>query len=117
VRWFKLTGTPPNLPPHYNAAPGRDLRVIRLHPETGERVLGELRWGLIPYWAKDRKIARAPPAAPGLNSPCKRHRLRPWIVCADAGAVFRGRSDSQGAREAMCRVGLDEHLSRPDRRA
>jgi len=57
LRWFKLTGTSPNLPPHYNAAPGQDLPVIRLHRETGERVLGELRWGLIPYWAKDRKIA------------------------------------------------------------
>jgi len=57
LRWFKLTGTPPNLPPHYNAAPGQDLPVIRLHPKTGERVLGELRWGLIPYWAKDQKIA------------------------------------------------------------
>jgi putative SOS response-associated peptidase YedK len=56
-RWFKLTGTPPNLPPHYNAAPGQDLPVIRLHPESGERVLSELRWGLIPYWSKDRKIA------------------------------------------------------------
>jgi hypothetical protein len=30
---------------------------IRLHRETGERVLGTLRWGLIPYWSKDPKIA------------------------------------------------------------
>jgi integrase len=52
LRWFKLTGTPPNLPPHYNAAPGQDLPLIRLHPETAERVLGESRWGLIPHWAK-----------------------------------------------------------------
>jgi putative SOS response-associated peptidase YedK len=57
LRWFKIAGTPPNFPPHYNAAPGQDLPVIRLHPETGERVIGLLRWGLIPYWSKDRKIA------------------------------------------------------------
>jgi len=57
MRWFKITGTPPNFPPHYNAAPGQDLPVIRLSPETGERELGALRWGLIPYWSKDRKIA------------------------------------------------------------
>lgn len=56
-RWFKITGTPLNFPPHYNAAPGQDLPVIRLHPETGERVLGLIRWGLIPYWSKDPKIA------------------------------------------------------------
>src|SRR5271155_4523051 len=54
---FATVGFPPNFPPHYNAAPGQDLPVIRLHPETGERVLGLLRWGLIPYWSKDPKIA------------------------------------------------------------
>jgi putative SOS response-associated peptidase YedK len=56
-RWFKITGTVPNLPPHYNAAPGQELPVVRLHPESGDRVLGTLRWGLIPYWSKDSKIA------------------------------------------------------------
>jgi len=30
--------------------------VIRLHPESAERVLGTIRWGLIPYWSKDPKI-------------------------------------------------------------
>jgi putative SOS response-associated peptidase YedK len=28
-----------------------------LHPETRERSLDALQWGLIPYWAKDSKIA------------------------------------------------------------
>ncbi len=56
-RLFATVGFPPNFPPHYNAAPGQDLPVIRLHPETGERILGLLRWGLIPYWSKDPKIA------------------------------------------------------------
>jgi len=37
------------------AGPG--LPIVRLHPETGERVLADLRWGLIPYWSRDRKIA------------------------------------------------------------
>jgi putative SOS response-associated peptidase YedK len=54
---FGTAGFPPNFPPHYNAAPGQDLPVVRLHPETGDRVLGLLRWGLIPYWSKDPKIA------------------------------------------------------------
>jgi putative SOS response-associated peptidase YedK len=56
-QWFGIHGTLPNFPPHYNAAPGQDLPVIRLHPETGDRGLGLLRWGLIPYWSKDPKIA------------------------------------------------------------
>jgi putative SOS response-associated peptidase YedK len=56
-RLFNLDGPLPNFAPHYNAAPGQELPVIRLHPETGHRVLGTLRWGLIPYWSKDPKIA------------------------------------------------------------
>jgi len=56
-RLFQLPGPTPNFAPHYNAAPGQELPVIRLHPESGERVLGTILWGLIPYWSKDRKIA------------------------------------------------------------
>jgi putative SOS response-associated peptidase YedK len=31
--------------------------AIRYNPKTKQRSLGALRWGLIPYWAKDEKIA------------------------------------------------------------
>src|SRR5262249_24536989 len=55
-RLFQLPGPTPNFAPHYNAAPGQELPIIRLHPESGERVLNTLRWGLIPYWSKDAKI-------------------------------------------------------------
>ncbi|MDB5560165.1 MAG: yedK [Enterovirga sp.] len=47
----------PNAPPHYNGAPSQDFLVGRVDPRTGERSLDLLRWGLIPSWAKDRKIA------------------------------------------------------------
>jgi putative SOS response-associated peptidase YedK len=50
-------GPLPNTPPHYNGAPGQDYLVGRLNPKTGERSVDVLRWGLIPSWAKDRKIA------------------------------------------------------------
>jgi len=56
-RLFGIAGPPPNFAARYNAAPGLELPVVRRHPQTGERVLGLLLWGLIPYWAKDRKIA------------------------------------------------------------
>jgi putative SOS response-associated peptidase YedK len=56
-QWFETNGPPPNFPPHYNAAPGQELPVIRLHPESGDRVLGLLRWGPIPYGSRDPKIA------------------------------------------------------------
>ena len=47
----------PDLPVSYNIAPGEDILAIRFNPETGERSLDQLRWNLIPHWAKDQKIA------------------------------------------------------------
>ena len=44
---------PPDLRPRYNIAPGQDvLCVIR----DGENRIEPLRWGLIPFWAKDPAI-------------------------------------------------------------
>jgi putative SOS response-associated peptidase YedK len=39
-RVFLLPGPTPNFAAHYNAAPSQELPVIRLHPESGEGVLG-----------------------------------------------------------------------------
>lgn len=43
------------LPVSYNVAPTDRVYAIAEH--DGERLLGAFRWGLIPWWAKDRKIA------------------------------------------------------------
>jgi putative SOS response-associated peptidase YedK len=45
----------PNAAPTYNGAPTDTLPVVRLDRE-GRRSLDLLRWGLVPYWAKDIKI-------------------------------------------------------------
>lgn len=42
-----------DLKPSYNVAPGQAVLVSRL--VQGRRVLDMLHWGLIPYWAKDKK--------------------------------------------------------------
>ena len=47
----------PNAPPHYNGAPGQDYLIARSHPDTQDTTLDLIRWGLLPSWAKDRKIA------------------------------------------------------------
>ena len=46
----------PNLVPRYNIAPSQNIAVVRLTPYTPERKLAVLRWGPIPFWAKDRKV-------------------------------------------------------------
>jgi putative SOS response-associated peptidase YedK len=47
-------------PPSYNAAPSQLLYVIRENHDTGERVLGLLRWGLIPHGCTDPEGGRKP---------------------------------------------------------
>lgn len=42
------------LPASYNVAPTDSVYAVAEH--EGERILGSFRWGLIPFWAKDRKI-------------------------------------------------------------
>jgi len=46
----------PNLPPRYNFAPKQFGAVVRL-TASGERELVKMRWGLVPGWAKDDKLA------------------------------------------------------------
>ena len=46
----------PDLPISYNIAPNQEVLAIRFNPETKQRSLDRLRWGLVPYWAKDEKI-------------------------------------------------------------
>ncbi len=57
---FATAGTVPNLAPSWNVAPTQDAMAIRLHPQTGERRLDLLRWGLVPSWTKDLRQARKP---------------------------------------------------------
>jgi len=53
VRLYGLTNNV-NLEPRYNIPPTEDIAVVRNH--DGKRTLDMLRWGLVPYWAKDIKI-------------------------------------------------------------
>jgi putative SOS response-associated peptidase YedK len=46
----------PNFAPSWNVAPTDPLPVVRYDPKAKQRSLDVMRWGLIPYWAKDIKI-------------------------------------------------------------
>ena len=60
ARLFRTVNPPPNLPPSSNVAPSQNAMVVRRHPETGERHLDLLTWGLVPHWTKDLEAARKP---------------------------------------------------------
>lgn len=44
------------LAPTYNAAPQSFQPVIRLNPETGEREIALMKWGLVPNWSKTIRL-------------------------------------------------------------
>jgi putative SOS response-associated peptidase YedK len=57
AEYFAVHG--PSLPdfgPSWNVAPQTFQPVVRLNRDTGERELVLMRWGLIPFWAKDPSI-------------------------------------------------------------
>ncbi|MCX7384862.1 MAG: SOS response-associated peptidase [Alphaproteobacteria bacterium] len=59
-RLFATTNPAPNFAPTWNMAPTRSAPVVRLHPQTGERHLDLLRWGLVPHWVTDLKATKQP---------------------------------------------------------
>jgi len=86
------------LKPRYNIAPTQDIAAIR---EAGsERELVMLRWGLVPFWAKDRSIgnrminARAETVA---EKPSYRaaFRHRRCVVLADGFYEWRRENDAK----------------------
>ena len=46
----------PNFAPSWNVAPTDPLTIVHHDAKAGQRSLDVMRWGLIPYWAKDIKI-------------------------------------------------------------
>lgn len=55
--WFGVE--PEDMPwfaPDYNVAPQSTQPVVRLNAGTGNREFALMRWGLVPFWAKDAKV-------------------------------------------------------------
>ena len=46
--WFGTANAPPEAEPRYNVAPTQNVLAVRFNPETRERSLDLLRWGLAP---------------------------------------------------------------------
>jgi putative SOS response-associated peptidase YedK len=90
AEWFDLElDEMPWFAPSYNAAPQSTQPVVRLGRDSGRPEMALARWGLVPFWAKDEKIAystinaRAEAAAskPAFREALKRRRC---LVPADA---------------------------------
>jgi putative SOS response-associated peptidase YedK len=49
----------PSIAPSWNVAPTDPLPIVRYDPKARERSLDVMRWGLVPFWAKDIKVGFA----------------------------------------------------------
>ena len=93
--------------PSYNIAPQSTQPVVRLNADTGKPEFALMRWGLVPYWAKDAKVgyttinARAEEVAekPLFREAVKRRRC---LIPADAFYEWQKLS---GKAEAAIRAG------------
>ena len=87
------------VPPRYNIAPTQHIAAIRNNEESG-RELAMLRWGLIPFWAKDPSIgnrminARAETVAekPSFRAAYRRRRC---LVLADGFYEWKKDGDTK----------------------
>src|SRR5258708_1274310 len=103
---FDLDAVFADIRPRYNIAPTQQVLAVRV-PETGaKRQLVALKWGLVPSWAKDTKIAYSTinaradsvatkPAAespkgkfsePGRYDPCPGNSGRKYKFCCGRAA-------------------------------
>jgi putative SOS response-associated peptidase YedK len=51
-----------NFPPRYNIAPTDQIPIVRVDPRDGTREVTMARWGLIPFWMKEK------PKIPHINA-------------------------------------------------
>jgi putative SOS response-associated peptidase YedK len=81
ARLFHTVNPIPNIPPTWNMAPTQKAMVVRNHPETGERHLDLLKWGLLPYFTKDPARTRRP--------------INTRAETVQTSGIFRSRQDGQ----------------------
>jgi putative SOS response-associated peptidase YedK len=96
---FRTSGPMPNIEPSWNVAPTQNAMVVRRHPETGERRLDLLRWGLVPHFTKDLKAARKPINARSETAGASgifRGALVSWRCLIPANAFYEWRTLPDG---------------------
>lgn len=105
-----------NWGPRFNAAPTQDLPVLLRSPE-GERRLGPMRWGLVPFWADDPSVgsrminarSETAPSKPAFREAFRRRRC---VAVMDGFYEWRPRDVDGSSRPLK----IPFWIHRPDRR-
>jgi putative SOS response-associated peptidase YedK len=124
-RVFGVTDAPINLAPRWNIAPTTDCLIVR-RDDPGARHFAQLRWGLVPSWAKDTTGASRMINARGetvADKPAYRDALRKrrCLVPADGFYEWPETGDDRRPillrrvdREPFAFAGLWERWRQPD---
>ena len=112
VQLYDITESPSpsNFAPRYNIAPTQDIAVVRPTADarkTGgsDRELVMLRWGLVPFWAKDVNVgarminarAESVRTKPAFREPFRRRRC---LIVADGFYEWRQENAEQKGAES-----------------
>ena len=106
---FKIQQPLP-LQPRYNIAPSQDIPAVR-GPGSGQREMSMLRWGLVPFWAKEvsssyRMInARADTV---FSKPAFKAAIRRRRCLVPASGFFEWKRGEQGKQPYLMRVSSSE---------
>ena len=102
VAEFALGGPLPPLAPRYNIAPTQPVATVIRAPDAEHNRLLLMRWGLVPRWAKDRRIgarlinARAETVH---QKPSFREALRRRRCLVVADGFYEWQKSASGARQ------------------
>lgn len=110
ARLFRTVPPVPNIGPSWNLTPSQDALVVRRQPQTGERRLSMLRWGFLPHWTKDRKVARRPINARAealAKSPMFRDAFAARRCLVPAAAFYEWRNGGAGQKQPYAVVRAD----------
>jgi putative SOS response-associated peptidase YedK len=85
----------PNIAPSWNVAPTDPLPVVRYDSRADERSLDVMRWGLVPFWAKNIKVgfaninakAEGIDSRPAFREAFQRRRCLVPVALADRGLM------------------------------
>jgi hypothetical protein len=82
-----------NFPLRYNVAPTDPIPIVRIDPRDGEREVVMARWGLIPFWMKDK------PNVPHINARAETvHKLPPFRESCKTALSHSGDGILRGAK-------------------
>jgi len=94
---FKLEKVLTELTPHFNIAPNQDSIIVFNHEGKNEAKL--MRWGLIPFWAKEEKLGlkliNAKIETLHIKNPCK-HALAHGRCIVPASGFYEWKQEEDG---------------------